>query len=80
MAQQITYTCDRCGKPGAIHLELEVAVTPLKSGPEGQDEDVEIRLLDLCLDDAARALKLSTDGMGYVVKKAWIDSVLRKDG
>lgn len=79
MAQQISYTCDRCGQPGALHLELEVGVTPLGTSAEGQDEDVEIRLLDLCLLCTARALKLSTEGMGYAVKRGWIDAVLKKD-
>lgn len=77
MAQQVVYTCDRCGQPGAVHLELEVSATPVKDAPN--DEDVTIRLLDLCLADAARGLKMATEGMGYVAKRAWIAAVLEKD-
>lgn len=77
MAQRIVYSCDRCGAPGAVHLDLEVGVT--KVAGTDNDEDVEIRMLDLCLACSARALKLSTDGMGHAVKRAWIDAVLGKD-
>ena len=67
MASRTVYACDRCGKPGTFHLDLDL-------GPEAPH-----RLVDFCVPCGAEAIRCATERMGPPAKRDWLDDLLPPD-